>query len=55
VSISSPLCGAYTADALGISQATVKTHLHRLFRKTGTARQADLVRLVAEFADPLVG
>jgi DNA-binding CsgD family transcriptional regulator len=44
-----------TADALGISQATVKTHLHRLFRKTGTARQADLVRLVAEFADPLVG
>jgi DNA-binding CsgD family transcriptional regulator len=43
-----------TADALGITQATVKTHLHRLFRKTGTARQAELVKLVAGFANPLV-
>jgi len=42
------------ADALGIAQATVKTHLHRLFRKTGTARQAELVRLVAGFANPLL-
>lgn len=24
------------ADLLGISQATVKTHLHNVFRKTGT-------------------
>jgi DNA-binding CsgD family transcriptional regulator len=44
-----------TAEALGIGQATVKTHLHRLFRKTGTNRQADLVRLVAGFSPPLVG
>jgi len=44
-----------TADALGIGQATVKTHLHRLFRKTATARQADLVRLMAEFDHPLAG
>jgi DNA-binding CsgD family transcriptional regulator len=43
------------ADALGIGQATVKTHLHRLFRKTATTRQADLVRLVAGFSSPLVG
>jgi len=43
-----------TADALGIGQATVKTHLHRLFRKTATARQVDLVKLVAGFSDPLV-
>jgi DNA-binding CsgD family transcriptional regulator len=35
------------ADMLGLSQATVKTHLHNLFRKTGTARQSDLVKLVA--------
>jgi DNA-binding CsgD family transcriptional regulator len=42
------------ADALGIAQATVKTHLHRLFRKTGTARQAELVRLMAGFANPLL-
>jgi DNA-binding NarL/FixJ family response regulator len=35
------------ADALGLSQATVKTHLHNLFRKTGTRRQSELVKLVA--------
>jgi DNA-binding CsgD family transcriptional regulator len=42
------------AEALGISEATVKTHLHRLFAKTGTKRQADLVKLVAGYASPLV-
>jgi DNA-binding CsgD family transcriptional regulator/PAS domain-containing protein len=35
------------AELLGISQATVKTHLHNLFRKTGTKRQGELVKLVA--------
>jgi DNA-binding NarL/FixJ family response regulator len=35
------------ADFLGVSQATVKTHLHNLFRKTGTRRQSELVKLVA--------
>jgi len=35
------------AELLGVSQATVKTHLHNLFRKTGTKRQGELVRLVA--------
>lgn len=33
------------AEMLGISQATVKTHLHHLFRKSGTRRQSDLVKL----------
>ena len=42
-----------TAGALGISEATTKTHLHRLFAKTNTRRQADLVRLVAGFTGPL--
>lgn len=42
-----------TAEALGIGQATVKTHLHRLFGKTDTRRQADLVKLMAAFANPL--
>ena len=42
------------ADALGISPATVKTHLSRLFEKTSTNRQADLVRIVASFATPLI-
>ena len=38
------------AEMLGISQATVKTHLHHLFRKTGARRQSDLVKLVAGIA-----
>jgi DNA-binding CsgD family transcriptional regulator len=35
------------AEMLGLSQATVKTHLHNVFRKTATHRQSDLVKLVA--------
>jgi len=42
------------ADALGIGEATVKTHLHRIFAKTETTRQAELVKLVAGFSSPLV-
>jgi DNA-binding CsgD family transcriptional regulator len=43
------------ADALGVSETTVKTHLRHIFEKTGTSRQADLVKLVAGFASPLMG
>ena len=42
------------ANVLGISQATVKTHLSRLFEKTSTNRQADIVKIVASFATPLI-
>jgi len=41
------------AAALGVAATTVKTHLSRLFAKTGVARQADLVKLVAGFSTPL--
>lgn len=41
------------AEALGIADTTVKTHLGRLYEKTGAARQADLVKLVAEYANPI--
>jgi DNA-binding CsgD family transcriptional regulator len=37
------------AEVLGIADSTVKTHLHRLFEKTGAKRQADLVKLVAGY------
>lgn len=37
------------AEVLGLTQATVKTHLHNVFRKTGTARQSELVKLIAGF------
>lgn len=42
------------SEAMGISVATVRTHLRRLFAKTGTDRQADLVKLVAAYANPLL-
>jgi len=41
------------ASALGIAVTTVKTHLRRIFEKTETRRQADLIRLVAGFSGPL--
>jgi DNA-binding CsgD family transcriptional regulator len=43
------------AAALGISEPTVKTHLQRIFDKTGAKRQADLVKLVAGYMSPLGG
>jgi DNA-binding CsgD family transcriptional regulator len=43
------------AEALGIAESTVKTHLQRVFAKTGTKRQAELVELVAGYTSPLVG
>ncbi len=46
---------AEVAETLGIAESTAKTHLHRLFAKTGAKRQADLVRLVAGYASPFVG
>jgi len=43
------------AEAMGIAESTVKTHLGRLFQKTATTRQADLVKIVAGFSTPLLG
>jgi len=36
-----------TAKLLGLSPNTIKTHLRRVFAKTGTGRQAELARLMA--------
>jgi DNA-binding CsgD family transcriptional regulator/PAS domain-containing protein len=41
------------AKILGLSQATIKTHLHNLYGKTGTKRQSELMRLIASFSSPL--
>lgn len=43
-----------TAEALGVADSTIKTHLHRVFDKTGTSRQSDLVKLLAAFNSPLI-
>jgi DNA-binding CsgD family transcriptional regulator len=42
------------ADVLGVSTETVRTHMRRLFDKTGATRQADLVKLVAAFSNPIL-
>jgi DNA-binding CsgD family transcriptional regulator/PAS domain-containing protein len=42
-------------SVLGVSEPTVKTHLQHVFQKTGTSRQADLVKLVAGYMSPLGG
>jgi DNA-binding CsgD family transcriptional regulator len=36
------------ADRLGISRATARTHLLEVFHKTGTSRQAELVRVILQ-------
>jgi DNA-binding CsgD family transcriptional regulator len=36
-----------TANRLGVSINTIKTHLRRVFAKTGTSRQTELARLIA--------
>lgn len=43
-----------TSERLGIAETTVKTHLHRIFAKTGVSRQADLIRRAAGFAERLL-
>jgi DNA-binding CsgD family transcriptional regulator len=42
------------ATAFGVADTTIKTHVSRLFEKTGAGRQADLVKVVAGFSTPLV-
>jgi DNA-binding CsgD family transcriptional regulator len=39
------------AEALGVAETTVKFHLKRLFEKTGTRRQAELVKIVAGYSN----
>ena len=40
------------AERLGVSVATVKTHLNRLYSKTETSRRSELNRLTSNFASP---
>jgi DNA-binding CsgD family transcriptional regulator len=42
------------AAMMGSSGSTIRTHLRRLFSKTGTDRQAELVKLVAGYINPLL-
>ena len=42
------------ADMLGIGEATVRSHLQRIFAKTNTTRQTDLLRLLQSATPPLL-
>jgi DNA-binding CsgD family transcriptional regulator len=46
---------ADTARSLDLAESTVKTHLARIFTKTRTRRQAELIKLVAAFTSPARG
>jgi DNA-binding CsgD family transcriptional regulator len=41
------------SETLGIAETTVKTHLSRVFQKTGARRQVDLAKLLAGYTSPL--
>ena len=46
---------AEVAEKLAIAESTVKTHLRRVFEKTGTCRQVELIKLCAAFSNPFLG
>ena len=50
ISASSGTTIGETAHQLGLSPNTVKTHLRKVFAKTGTSRQIELARLMASVA-----
>jgi len=41
------------ADMLGIGEPTVRTHLQRIFSKTGTSKQTELLALFLRTAPPV--
>ena len=43
---------AEIAGELGVAGSTVKSHLLRVFEKTGCRRQVDLVKLAASLSGP---
>lgn len=53
LAVASGRCIKETADVLGISETTVKTHLSHIFNKTGTSRQTELLQMFANCAPPL--
>ena len=45
---------AEVCDILDVTENTVRTHLKRIFAKTGTNRQSSLIRLILSFPPPAV-
>jgi len=53
LALSQGLGGLESAEMLGISEPTVRTHLQRIFSKTGTTRQSDLLSLLHRSTPPV--
>ena len=53
MALSQGIAGTEVADMLGISEPTVRTHLQHIFSKTGTSRQADLLRMLHHSTPPI--
>jgi DNA-binding CsgD family transcriptional regulator len=51
--IGSGMTSIETAKTLDISENTLKTHLSRVFIKTGSDRQADLMKILQDIAPPV--
>ena len=47
------LGGKEAADMLGISEPTIRTHLQRIYSKTDTVGQVDLLRLLQNATPPI--
>jgi len=54
MSLAQGLGGKEAADLLGIGEPTMRSHLQRIFAKTNTARQADLLRLLQNATSPVL-
>ena len=52
MALSQGLGGTEAADMLGVGEATVRTHLQRIYSKTGTSKQGDLLRLLHHSTPP---
>ncbi len=55
LAVSQGLGGIEAADMLQVSEPTIRTHLQRIFSKTGTSKQADLLRLLHNSTPPTRG
>lgn len=53
LALSQGLGGTESAEMLGISEPTVRTHLQRIYSKTGTTRQSDLLSLLHHSTPPV--
>lgn len=53
LALSQGLGGMESAEMLGITEPTVRTHLQRIFSKTGTTRQSDLLSLLHRSTPPV--